>query len=215
MPPPPAPTPQIRWAGSHAPEGGISTDPGDYVFFLSKDDAPYGCFSNAYRESDGHRAAANDDAPRYWCVNQELHHRKALLFEDLETAQLILDEKDDAARIKELGRSVRGYDDARWCDARYGICRDAVLAKFAQNRQLTEVLLGTESKLIVEAARDEVWGIGCQEFTTTALGNVGAKNKETGGWDTEPKDWRGSNFLGRCLMDVRQHLRGGFGAISH
>lgn len=207
---------KIRWAGTHAPEGGIiSTDPGDYVFFLSKDD-PYGCFSNAYRESgDGHRAAADSlhDAPRYWCVNQELHHRKALLFDDHETARLIIDERDDAARIKELGRSVRGYDDARWCEARYEICRDAVLAKFAQDGELRETLLGTELKIIAEAARDEVWGIGCLEFTkgTAAPGDdrvvvVGAKNKETGGWDTEPKDWGGSNLLGRCLMDVRRNL---------
>jgi ribA/ribD-fused uncharacterized protein len=212
--PPPAPTPKIRWAGTHALEGGISTDIGDYVFFLSKDD-PHGCFSNAYRESNGHRAAAESDSihdvPRYWCVNQELHHRKALLFDDHETARLILDERDDAARIKELGRSVRGYDDARWCEARYEICRDAVLAKFAQDGVLREILLGTESKIIVEAARDEVWGIGCLEFTTAASGDdsfvvAGAKNKETGGWDMEPKDWGGNNLLGRCLMDVRVHL---------
>jgi len=155
MPTTRAPIPQIRWAGTHAPEGRIiPTDPGAYVFFLTKD-GPYGCFSNAYRESGGgHRAAADSlhDAPRYWCVNQELHHRKALFFDDHETARLIIDERDDAARIKELGRSVRGYDDVRWCEARHEICRDAVLAKFAQDGELRETLLGTELKIIVEAA---------------------------------------------------------------
>jgi ribA/ribD-fused uncharacterized protein len=212
-----APIPTIRWAGTHdVPEGGISTDPGDYVFFHSKDDVAYGCFSNAYREVDGHAASSSstscvdDPPPRYWCVNQELHHRKALLFDDHDTANLILHERDDANRIKELGRMVRGYDDVRWCGVRYEICRDAVLAKFAQNEGLRKMLLGTESRVIVEAVRDEVWGIGCLEFTPrTASGSVvGAKNKDTGEWDTWPSDWGGSNLLGRCLMDVRRRLRG-------
>ncbi len=57
---------------------------------------------------------------------------------------------------------------------------------------------------------DGVWGIGCLEYSSrTASGTVvGAKNKETEGWDTGPIDWEGSNLLGRCLMDVRRHLRG-------
>ncbi|KAL3827442.1 hypothetical protein ACHAXA_003176 [Cyclostephanos tholiformis] len=222
---PPLAHSHIRWAGTHVPDGwSVSTDPRDYVFFLSKDDVEYGCFSNAYREVDGHIGVAAessstcvDDPPRYWCVNQELHHRKALLFDDHDTARLILDESDDAARIKELGRMVRGYDDLRWREVRYEICRDAILGKFSRNEELKNVLLGTESRIIVEATRDEVWGIGCLEFTTHTSSTthpgedhqvvVGAKNKETGGWDTKPSDWKGSNLLGRCLMDVRRHLR--------
>jgi ribA/ribD-fused uncharacterized protein len=144
--------PTIRWAGTHVPEGGISTDPRDYVFFHSKDDVAYGCFSNAYREVDGHIGDAvsaasssstsrvDDHPPRYWCVNQELHHRKALLFDDHDTANLILNERNDANRIKELGRMVRGYDDVRWCGVRYEICRGAVLAKFAQDEGLKNIL---------------------------------------------------------------------------
>jgi len=100
---------------------------------------------------------------------------------------------------------------------RYDTCRNALLAKFAQNEELKQILISTGTKIIVEAARDEVWGIGCVEYSSSSNdddnvnGNeiiivLGAKNKDTGGWDTEPKDWAGENLLGRCLMDVRKIL---------
>ena len=67
-------------------------------------------------------------------------------------------------------------------------------------------MLETETKMIVEAVKDKVWGIGCAEFTSPNVGLLGAKNEETGGWDIKPKDWMGENLLGRCLMDVRKLL---------
>ena len=201
MPPP-------TWAGTHAKE--ISSHVGDYIFFLSKDEVPHGCFSNAHRESNGHTNASSivfsDNAPKFWCVNQELHYQKAMLFQDHTTAQQILAEQNDASKIKQLGRLVRGYDDAKWCEVRYDICRNALHAKFSQNEELQRLLLETGTKIIVEAANDEVWGIGHVEFSSTDDGIVGAKNKETGEWDIEPKDWVGGNLLGRCLMDVRNLL---------
>ena len=129
-----------------------------------------------------------------------------MLFRDHTTAQQILAEQNDASKIKQLGRLVRGYDDAKWCEVRYDICRNALHAKFSQNEELQRLLLETGTKIIVEAANDEVWGIGHVEFSSTDDGIVGAKNKETGEWDIEPKDWVGGNLLGRCLMDVRNSL---------
>ncbi|KAL7530935.1 hypothetical protein ACHAWF_003570 [Thalassiosira exigua] len=203
MPPP-------AWAGRHARE--IPSDPEAYVFFLSKDDASRGCFSNAHREPDGgHRAAESfgkDEAegePRFWCVNQELHYRKAALFEDRETARQILAEGGDAAEIKRLGRAVRNYDDAEWREVRYEVCYNAVYAKFAQNPELKRILLDTGTKIIVEAAKDATWGIGVVEFSSDD--SLGAKDKETGGWDVPPEEWKGENLLGRCLMDAREVLR--------
>mmetsp|Transcript_13505 Transcript_13505/g.24170 ORF Transcript_13505/g.24170 Transcript_13505/m.24170 type:complete len:229 (+) Transcript_13505:68-754(+) len=223
--------PSPTWAGTHCATK-ISTNLDDYVFFLSKDEAPHGCFSNAYRyrENNGHHASSSSSSPSaskaadgdvtspcptnpsFWCVNQELHYRKSLLFKDHDIARQILAEQNDANKIKALGRMVRDYDDAVWCEARYDICLNALHAKFSQNPELKRILLETGTKVIVEAAKDKVWGIGHVEFTTSSENGIdgrvllGAKNKETGGWDVEPKDWMGGNLLGRCLMDVRKSL---------
>ena len=234
------------WAGDHCAtittkEGKISTNHEDYIFFLSKDEVPYGCFSNAYREENGHSSSSsiindndkNNDphthtAPKFWCINQELHYQKAILFSDQEIADKIRAEHEDANEIKLLGRQVKGYDDAKWCEVRrYRVCTDALYAKFSQNIELKQVLLGTGTKILLEAAKDKVWGIGCVEFSNPEEGIVGAilkrrkieeDNNETGisvsggnveekwMWDTEPKDWVGDNLLGRCLMDVRRKL---------
>ncbi|KAL7524449.1 hypothetical protein ACHAXR_005752 [Thalassiosira sp. AJA248-18] len=199
------------WAGAHATTE-ISTNPQDYVFFLSKDQ----CFSNAYREKNGHHpavagtippAAIAADAPKFWCINQELHYQKAVLFNDHATGQAILAEQNDATKIKQLGRLVQGYDDAKWCQVRDEICRNALYAKFSQDEELKQILLATGTKIIVEAATDKVWGLGCVEYSSPEDGIVGAKNnKDAGIWDIEPKDWVGGNLLGRCLMDVRKIL---------
>eukprot|EP00578_Thalassiosira_sp_NH16_P002697 CAMPEP_0181130000 /NCGR_PEP_ID=MMETSP1071-20121207/29624_1 /TAXON_ID=35127 /ORGANISM="Thalassiosira sp., Strain NH16" /LENGTH=186 /DNA_ID=CAMNT_0023216029 /DNA_START=60 /DNA_END=617 /DNA_ORIENTATION=+ len=186
MPPP-------IWAGAHANE--IPTDPDEFIFFLSSDEVPYGCFSNAHRERNGHYAAniigdAKDssaaDAPKFWCVNQELHYQKAMFFEDTSSAHQILAERNDATKIKQLGRMVRGYDDAKWCEVRYDVCRNALYAKFMQNEESKRILLGTGTKIIVEAARDKTWGIGCVETTTSTTSDDdgvmmirGAKKMET------------------------------------
>ncbi|KAL3801783.1 hypothetical protein HJC23_001179 [Cyclotella cryptica] len=198
------------WAGNNP----TSDHPQDYVFFLAKEDVPYGCFSNAYRESAGGHmglsesfggGSSTSSDSKFWCVNQELHYRKAKIFGDHDTAQQILDEKDDAGKIKQLGRMVKGYDDDKWTELRYDVARDAVYAKFSSDGALKKILLETGDKVIVEAASDKAWGIGCLEFSTED--KRGAKNREADAWDVAPEFWEGQNLLGRCLMDVRKMIR--------
>ena len=198
------------WAGSYP----VSNNPEDYIFFLAKEDIPYGCFSNAYRESgEGHIGLLesssdpdnNESTPRFWCVNQELHYRKAIIFGDDNIAQQILNEKSDAGKIKQLGRMVSGYDDAKWTQLRYEVARDAVCSKFLHDNDLKKILLDTGDKIIVEAASDKAWGIGYAEFSVDD--RKGAKNIQTKAWDIPPQKWEGQNLLGRCLMDARRMLR--------
>jgi len=201
----------------------IPFNPNDYIFFLSKDEVPYGCFSNAYREPNGGHTSSttstatnNVDNVKFWCINQELHYQKAILFNDTSIAQQILNEKDDATKIKQLGRMVQNYNDDKWCEVRYNVCISALYSKFSQNVEMKQLLLGTGTKIIVEAANDTTWGIGCVEYTTTAAATTGegtnnivqrgAKKKDTEEWDIEPTEWKGINLLGRCLMDVRKML---------
>jgi len=194
---------QQSWTGGKP----VSNDVDDYVFFLSKD-AEYGALSNAFREkSRGHLGLHNQDGP-FWCVNQELHYRKAVLFGDEEVANLILAEREDASKIKQYGREVKNYDDDKWIAVRYDIARDAVESKFRSDDALKKMLLETEGKIIVEAALDRAWGIGVVEFSSTSEKGEALKGakKEDNCWDVHPNEWVGQNLLGRCLMDVRERL---------
>ena len=68
----------------------------------------------------------------------------------------------------------------------------ANLEKFSQNSALSEYLLGTGKKVLVEASpADRIWGIGLAADNPKAL---------------NPNSWRGLNLLGFALMEVRQRL---------
>jgi len=123
-------------------------------------------------------------------------------------ANLILAEREDAAKIKQYGREVKHYDDDKWTEVRYDVARDAVESKFRSDDAIKKMLLETGDKLIVEAALDRAWGIGVVEFSSTSEkgeAKKGAKKKDNC-WDVHPNEWVGQNLLGRCLMDVRERL---------
>ena len=66
-------------------------------------------------------------------------------------------------------------------------------AKFAQNPDLEEWLIGTGDVVLVEASPvDTIWGIGLAADDKRAL---------------DPRTWRGLNLLGFALMKVRAKLR--------
>jgi hypothetical protein len=66
------------------------------------------------------------------------------------------------------------------------------MAKFGQHRQLRDFLVGTSSRVLVEASpRDRVWGIG-----------LAADDERAG----SPERWPGLNLLGFALMEVRHRL---------
>ncbi|MET7748996.1 NADAR family protein [Micromonospora sp. NPDC005367] len=117
---------------------------------------------------------------------------KAQLFGDVGTAERIL-AATHPHRAKSLGRQVRGFDEARWEAARYGIVVAGSVAKFGQHPALRDFLLGTGDRVLVEASpMDRVWGIGLAADDPRAA---------------EPGTWRGANLLGFALMDARDILR--------
>jgi ribA/ribD-fused uncharacterized protein len=116
---------------------------------------------------------------------------KARLFDDDEIAERITLTREPA-RAKALGRAVRGFDQGTWKQERFRIVVDGSTAKFSQNTQLGDFLLGTKDKVLVEASpRDTIWGIG-----------LGAANPNA----RVPERWRGLNLLGFALMKARAAL---------
>ncbi|MBG0832604.1 NADAR family protein [Planomonospora sp. ID67723] len=117
---------------------------------------------------------------------------KARLFGDEETASAIV-AAGHPKKAKDLGRRVRGFDEQAWARARFDLVVRGNLAKFGQNPELGEFLLGTGERVLVEASPvDRIWGIG-----------LAADDERAG----RPEQWRGLNLLGFALMEARHALR--------
>lgn len=132
------------------------------------------------------------DGVTYNCCEQFMMAEKARLFGDeVRLAQIL--KATSPREQKALGRMVENFDEADW----NRVCRDVVfrgnLARFTQNGELAARLLATGEKTIVEASpKDPIWGIGL------AANDLRAH---------DPAQWRGTNWLGIALIQVRDELR--------
>merc|ERR1712142_430917 len=119
-------------------------------------------------------------------------HQKALTFNDNEMADKIMAESDPKT-IKSFGRLVEGFDDTVWVGTVCDVIYQGNLAKFSQNPLFRQTLLKTGDKLLAEASpSDRRYGIGLGKQDPRAL---------------DPKQWRGTNWLGEAIMRVRDELR--------
>lgn len=118
---------------------------------------------------------------------------KAMTFGDIFVATQILTSSQDPKYVKGLGKTVNGFDEDIWEDARYGAMLDAVYHKFDKNPKLKAELLASGNKILVEASPyDRIWGIGLATNDPRIF---------------DESNWRGLNLLGEVLMDVRQLFR--------
>lgn len=151
-----------------------------YVFFWN------GIYSQWYQ------ASMTIDGVLYNCCEQYMMHQKALLFNDIETAEKIMLTSHPRDQ-KELGRQVKNFDKNLWDKVNLQIVYKANYAKFTQNEDLKKQLLETGNKLLVEASPyDQIWGIGMGEE------EEGINN---------PMNWKGQNLLGWAITLVKQELQ--------
>lgn len=130
---------------------------------------------------------------RYQHVEQYLMAQKAKLFHDTEMYTAIL-RANTPDECKKLGRRVMPFDADTWENARYGILKAGLSAKFGQNEKLKAALLATGNAILAEASPyDDIFGI--------KLSADAAKQ-------SSPKNWPGRNLLGKALMEVRTELSG-------
>ena len=133
------------------------------------------------------------DDVTYNCAEQYMMAEKARVFGDNATLGKILEAKAPHV-IKRLGREVVGFDGARWNEVKFDIVVRGNRAKFAQNVQLRDFLLGSGDATLVEASpKDAIWGVGLDETDRRIL---------------DPDQWQGENLLGKALMKVRAELVG-------
>lgn len=129
---------------------------------------------------------------KYSSMEQYMMYQKAVLFNDNEIAEQIL-EISDVGKIKALGRMVRNYNDTIWNGMRQILIYEGLLEKFRQNNTLKDRLLATGQDILAECAvQDKIWGIG-----------LSMKDEKRFNMD----EWQGQNLLGFGLMRVRTRLQ--------
>ncbi|MFD4430098.1 NADAR family protein [Nocardia sp. NPDC058497] len=132
------------------------------------------------------------DGTEFTSAEHYMMWRKALLFDDERIAARVLEVKHPS-EAKKLGRQIRGFDETAWEQARFEIVVAGNVAKFGQDAALRTYLLGTGSRVLVEASPvDRIWGIGLAADDPRAA---------------DPAQWRGLNLLGFALMRARSILR--------
>jgi ribA/ribD-fused uncharacterized protein len=131
------------------------------------------------------------DGQSFTSAEHYMMWRKALLFDDTAMAARVLAARTPA-EAKALGRQVSGFSSDAWDSERLAIVVEGNLAKFGQDPALRSYLLGTGSRVLVEASpQDRVWGIGLVASDPRA---------------SDPSQWLGLNLLGEALMEVRSRL---------
>jgi hypothetical protein len=92
---------------------------------------------------------------------------------------------------KALGRIIPNFDQRVWSAvAKPGVFRGN-MAKFTQNSSHLKALLESKGLLVEASPTDVVWGIGLAEGDPLIH---------------DPANWRGTNWLGEVLTDVRDTL---------
>lgn len=153
-----------------------------YVFFWANDS----CFSQ------WHHSVFFVDNVEYNCAEQYMMAEKAYLFNDLDSRQKIMRESNPRKQ-KSLGRNVKNFDHAIWRENAKSIVYKGNLAKFSQNELFQLFLLNTGGREIVEASPyDTIWGIGLSYDNDLCL---------------DENNWRGTNWLGEVLVNVRNDIR--------
>jgi ribA/ribD-fused uncharacterized protein len=147
------------------------------------------------------RAALAPSGPEleFNCAEQYMMAGKATLFQDTATLARIMAVQPGEGSFhhapmqhRQLGREVTPFVDATWREAAHAIVLRGNHAKFAQNPDLRLALQATGTKTLVEgSSKDRIWGVGI------AWNDPAIENQA---------NWKGTNWLGHILMQVRAAL---------
>lgn len=159
----------------------------DNLICFYRENGAYGEFSN-WKEAPFQYAGK-----KYSSALQFLMYQKALLFGQRQLAQKIMNENDQQ-EIKKLGNTkFEGYRDMLWDVICEGIAMRGIRAKFQQNPEMADLLLGTEDKVLAfSTPLDNNWGTGVAVTSPDAA---------------DVFRWKGKNRLGKLLMETRDNLR--------
>ena len=125
-------------------------------------------------------------------AEQYFVYKKAVHFDDKDTAQMVL-QTNEPERIKQIGKSVQGFQKSEWHRVATEYLYQAMLSKFTQNEALRGFLLSTTGNILIEASpSDKFWGIGLSLKDPNLF---------------DQTKWRGTNMAGKTLERVRHALQ--------
>lgn len=135
----------------------------------------YQTFSNFYNAP--FQVKIKNQLTTFSTVEHYFHYQKALLFDDKEAQQAILNAKNPL-EVKRIGRTVKNFNPEKWEAVASKHIANGMYLKFIQNSTLKKQLLETKNATLEEAnPYDNKYGIG--------------------------KNGNGQNITGKCLMQVR------------
>ena len=100
---------------------------------------------------------------------------------------------DTPLKCKQLSRDIANFDEDNWRQVAKNMCQDGLAEKFKQNPSLSETLLKTGDKKLVECSFDKTWGTGIALCNRNCLDRKLWANK--------------GGILGEMLMEIRALLR--------
>ena len=154
----------------------------DILFFYTK----------ASPLSNHHPAQFRVEDITYNCMEQYLMYQKAIYFHDIFTGEKIMRASRPTVQ-KALGRTVKNFDAVMWKEAVPSKLVKGLKAKFSQVPHCKKYLKLTAGMTLAEASgTDNFYGIGFSLFAHEGVLSDQSK-------------W-GYNLLGKCLMNVREHL---------
>ncbi|THX15736.1 DUF1768-domain-containing protein [Aureobasidium pullulans] len=131
-----------------------------------------------------------DTNTRFQTMEHYIMWRKAICFDDQETAKKIL-VASTPSEAQKLGRQVKNFDGKKWRETVPEVAETGNWLKFSQVAECREALLATGDRTLAESnPADRNWGIGF-------------RGDEAAGKENE---W-GTNLLGNAQMKVRDRLR--------
>lgn len=159
-----------------------SSSQSERFLFFYRDASPFSQWYPASFELEGQQ---------FTSAEQYMMYGKAQLFGDRDIAARIL-QADHPRQQKALGRQIQRFDDELWDREAKNIVYRGNHAKFTQNPELLLVLLATAGQTLVEASpTDRIWGIGLSEDDPRIY---------------QRATWRGTNWLGEVLTQLREDL---------
>lgn len=141
--------------------------------------------------SQWHKVNFIVDGVKYNCCEQYMMARKAVLFNDMDSLNRIMNTPEPRDH-QHIGRTVKNYVQSTWDTYKYGIVYTGNYHRFNQNKEDRDWLLATEGTLVECSPVDGVWGI-----------KLGMDDPRI----HDESKWRGQNLLGKALTQVRETLR--------
>ena len=106
----------------------------------------FGCFSNWY-------PAAFDYAGQHYLNSEQfMMYHKVMMFRKFDLAEQIMNTSEPAECKKIAGQKFPEFNPTIWEKTCYTIVKRGVKAKFKQNKDILEKLLGTGNELLAECS---------------------------------------------------------------